>query len=181
MQNNRGPITGGISGGIVLIGLALAFAFGGFNLPIFFVALAFAALISSFGSGNPRGAYGGIQGFFWLLMLAIFFATGFHWVWFLVAAGISAILGALAQPILAGLGGMTAFGMTRQQPHYQQPYYQPSQPQQPPYQPYQEGYQPQPETYQEGGQQHQYPPTPQPSQQYEQPQAQYPQEMPPQQ
>ena len=124
MRNTR-SFFGGISGGIVLIGLALSFALGGFNLPIFFVALALAALVGSFSSHNPRGVYGGIQGFFWLLILALFFATGFNWIWFLVAAGISAILGALAQPIIAGLGGLTAFGMTRQQPP--QPYYQPPQ------------------------------------------------------
>ena len=182
MRNNR-SVFGGISGGIVLIGLALAFALGGFNLPIFFVALAFASLVGSLGSGNPHGLYGGIQGFFWLLILALFFATGFNWIWFLVGAGISAILGALARPIIANLGGLALFGMTRPQQQPQQPYYQPPQqpytPQQPAYQPYQEGYH-QPETYQEGGQLHQYPQTPQQSQQYEQPQAQYPQEMPPQ-
>ncbi|HEV2656583.1 MAG TPA: hypothetical protein VGT82_16570, partial [Ktedonobacteraceae bacterium] len=145
-------------------------------------------LVGSFGSNNPRGVYGGIQGFSWLLMLALFFATG-SWLWFLVGAGISAILGAFTRPILAGLGGLALFGMARQQPspQSQPPYYQPPQqepytPPQPAYQGYQEGYQP--ETYQEGGQQHPYPQTPQPpppSQQYEQPQAQYPQQMPPQQ
>ena len=180
MRYNR-SLFGGVAGGIVLIGLALSFAVGGFNLPIFFVALACAALISSLGSLNPRGIYGGIQGFFWLLVLALFFATSFNWIWFLVAAGISAILGALAQPITAGLGGLTIFGKNQQPPTYQppqQPYYQPSQPAyQPPPQNYQEGYRP--ETYQEGGQQHPYPQTSQEPQQYEQPQAQYPQEMPP--
>ena len=45
-----------ISGGIVLIGLALAFLLGrgSFFLPIFFVALAFSALLGSLSSGNPR-------------------------------------------------------------------------------------------------------------------------------
>lgn len=185
MRNNS-SIFRGIAGGIVLIGLAISFALGGFSLPIFFIALALAALVSSFGSARPLGVYGGIQSFFWLLMLALFFATGFNWIWLLVAAGVSAILGALMRPILAGLGGLAIFGMSQQQPSYQPqqqpPYYQPSQqpyqPQQPP-QTYQGGYQP--ETYQEGGQQRQYPQTPQSPQPYEQPQAQYPQEMPPQQ
>jgi hypothetical protein len=190
MWNNRSSATGGIAGGIVLIGLALAFFVGGgFNLPIFFIALALAALVSSMSSRNPQGIYSGIQGAFWLLALAIFFITG-SWIVFLFAAGISAILGTLARPIMAGLGSMTFFGMHQQpqpQQYYQPPqqpqqYYQPPQSPQQPYESYQEGYrppEPQPETYQEGGQQHPYPP--QPSQQYEEPQAQYPQQLPPQQ
>jgi hypothetical protein len=175
MRNNRSSVTGGIASGIVLIGLALAFLFGGFNLPIFFVALAFASLVGSMSSRSPQGIYGGIQGFFWLIALAIFFITG-SWIVFLLAAGISAILGTLARPIIARLGSLAFFGMTQPPP---QQYYQP--PQQP-YQSYQEGYQPpspQPEAYQEGGQHYPYPS--QPAQQYEEPQAQYPQQMPPQQ
>ncbi len=179
MGYNRGSATGGIAGGIVLIGLALAFAFGGFNLPIFFVALAFAALVGSMSSRNPQGIYGGIQGFFWLIALALFFVTG-SWIVFLLAAGISAILGTLARPIIARLASTAFFGMT-QQPPQQQYYQQPQQPYQPPQPaPYQESYRaPQAETYQEGGQPYPYPPEHQPSQQYEQPQAQYPQQMPP--
>jgi hypothetical protein len=167
MRNPVRSVTGGISGAIVLIGLALAFAFGGFNLPIFFVALAFASLIGSFGSLNPRNAYSGIQGFVWLLGLALCFAIGF-WPWILVVAAISALLGALIRPIIATLLGLGIFGLASSMTN---------RPPQQPYQPYQQGYQPppQPPTYQEGGQQYLYP------QQYEQPQAQYPQELPPQQ
>ena len=182
MWNNRSSATGGIAGGIVLIGLALAFLIGGgFNLPIFFVALAFASLIGSMSSRNPQGIYGGIQGFFWLLALAVFFITN-SWIVFLLAAGISAILGTMARPIMAGLGSMAFFGMTQQAPpqQYYQPAQQPYQAPPQPYQSYQEGYQPpvpQPETYQEGGQPYPYPS--QPAQQYEQPQAQYPPQMPP--
>jgi hypothetical protein len=189
-MRNRNSTTRGIAGGIFLIGLALAFIFGDFNLPIFFVALAFSTLVGSMGSRNPRRIYGGFYGFFWLMALAVFFMTG-SWIVFLLAAGISAILGAMAGQIIASLGSMTFFGTAQQQPpqpYYQppqQPYQPPQQPYQPPqqpYQPYQEGYQPpQPpaETYQEGGEQHPYPS--QPSQPYEQPQAQYPQQTPPQQ
>ena len=176
----RNSVTGGISGGIVLLGLALAFAFGGFNLTVFFIALALAALVSSLGSLNPHRIYGSLQGFFWLLILALFFATD-NWIWFLVGAGLSAIMGALFKPIIAGLLSLGIFGAAtmanqpQQQPYYQpqQPYYQPPQA---PQAPYQQGYQPQQtETYQEGGRQHQY------AEQFEQPQAQYPQQMPPQQ
>ena len=165
-----------ISGGIVLIGLALAFLLGRgeFSLPIFFVALAFSALFGSLSSGNPRAVYGGIQGFIWLLGLAFCFYFTF-WPWILVVAGISIILGALIQPILAGLLGIGFIAAMQSNRQPQQQYQQP-------YQPYQQGYQqPQqtPPTYVEGEQQHQYPP--QPKQEYDQPQTQYPQEMPPQQ
>jgi hypothetical protein len=178
MWNNRSSATGGIAGGIMLIGLALAFIGGGFNLPIFFVAVAFATLIGSMSSRSPQAIYGGLQGFFWLLALAVFFITG-SWIVFLVAAGISTILGTIARQIMAGLGSMAFFGTAQPPP---QQYYQPTQPSyqppQQPYQTYQEGYRP-PETYQEGGQPYPYPLPP--SQQYEQPQAHYPEQAPPQQ
>lgn len=177
-MRTRNSVANGVSGGIVILGVALAFAFGGFNLTIFFIALAIASLVSALGSPNPHRMYGSLQGFFWLLILALFFATD-NWIWFLVGAGISAIMGALFKPIIASLMGLGLASMANQPP--QQPYYQPSQPpQQPYYQPsqqsYEQGYRPpQPETYQEGGNNYR------PPQEYEQPQAQYPQEMPPQQ
>jgi hypothetical protein len=171
---------GGLAGGIAILGVALAFVFGfgGFNLPVFFVALAFSILVGSLATLNPRRIYGALYGFFWMLILALFFITH-SWIVFLIGAAISVILSSLARPLLAMLLGLGIFGavnMANQQP--QQPYYQPPQPQQP----YQQGYPPQ-ETYQEGEQQYQSPPRyQQPAQpQYEQPQAQYPQEMPPQQ
>jgi hypothetical protein len=174
-RNPVSSVTRAISGAIILLGLALAFTIGhGFFLPVFFVALAFSILIGSIGSLNPRGVLGGIQGFLWMLILALFFITN-NWVWFLVGAAISAVLGALIRPISAWLLSMGIFSATSRANREQQPYYQPPQQQQP-YQPYQEGYQPpQSQTYEEGGQAYQYP------QQYEQPQAHYPQEMPPQQ
>lgn len=185
-RNPMRSIAGGLSGAIVLLGLALSFAFGGFNLVIFFIALAFAVLIGSFSSLNPRGVSGGLIGAMWMIMLALFFATG-SWLWFLVGAALSAIISAFIRPLTAFLLGLGIFGLasTNQQP--QQPYYSPTSNQQPyPSQPqqYQQGYQPTPqaESYQEGGQQYSYPGQQQPpQQQYEQPQAQYPQEMPPQQ
>ncbi|HEU5230441.1 MAG TPA: hypothetical protein VFU49_21655 [Ktedonobacteraceae bacterium] len=172
-MNNKNSVASGVSGGIVILGIALAFAFGGFNLTIFFLALAVATLVSSLGSLNPHRVYGSLQGTFWLLILALFFATD-NWIWFLVGAGISAIMGALFKPIIASLIGMGLFGMTSManQPRQQaqQPYYQPTQPS------YEQGYRPaQSETYQEGEKQYRS------SDGYEQPQAQYPQEMPPQQ
>ena len=191
MYRRRRNSFGGLSGGIVLLSIALAFVFGqgGFFLPIFFMGLAFSILVGALASGNPRSMYGAFYGFLWMIILAVFFITHW-WVVFLLGAAISAILGALARPLLASLLGIGIFGaanMANQQP--QQPYYQP--PQGPyqqqaeqQYQTYQEGYRPPSEpTSQEGEQQYQYPPQePQYQQpQYERPQAQYPQELPPQQ
>jgi hypothetical protein len=191
-QMRRGYRTGlgGLAGGFFLIGLALAFAlsswFGGSGFLFFlFAGLAFCSLFGSASSMNPRGLYGGIQGFVWLMGLGIMFVIGF-WPWILVLVGISAILGSLIAPITAGLMGMGLYAATQyNQPQqtYQQPYQQPYPPEQPPpeqpYSPYQQGYQPPqtpPGTYQEGGQ-YQYP---QPKQEFEQPQVHYPQELPPQ-
>lgn len=191
-RNSARSVTGGVSGFIVLIGIALAFAlgFGSFNLPIFFIALAFAIFIGSLGSLNPRGVVGGTIGAMWMIILALFFITH-TWIVFLIGTALSALLGSLMRPIVAALLGLGIFGLASsqrnqqpQQPYYQpppqqpyqpqQPYYQPPPPSQQPYQSYQQGYQPQPEAYQEGGRQYQYPQSP------EQPQAQYPQQMPPQ-
>ena len=172
------------SGGIFLIGLAIAFAlgnaFGGnWFIAVFFIVLACTSFIGSM-SFNRRGLYAGSNSFIWLLALALLLITG-SWLWFLVAAGVSAILGTMYRPMMRG---NFSFGQPTAQPGYQQPY-QP--PMQQPYQPYEQGYQPptpQASAYQEGGQQHPYPHPPytQPQQpQYEQPTAEYPQEMPPQQ
>ncbi len=184
-RNPMRSVTSGLSGGILLLGLALSFAFGGFNLVIFFIALGFSILIGSFSSRNPKGVSGGLIGAMWMIMLALFFATG-SWLWFLVGAALSAIISALIRPLTAFLLGLGIFGLASTNQPPQQTYYQPTSDQQPyPLQPqqYQQGYQPTPqaEGYQEGGQRYTYPGQQLPQQQYEQPQAQYPQEMPPQQ
>ena len=195
-RRNRG-VLGGISGGIFLIGLAIAF-FSGFFLPVLFITLAVTSLLGSASSMRPNALYGGLHSFVWLLGLAFCFIFGF-WPWILVVVGVSAILGAMRVPIMAAIVGggiLGANALSNRQPtpnYYQQPVYQEQPPyqqqtayqEQPPYSPYQQGYQapaqPQ-ETYQEGGQQHPYQ-GPQPIQpQYEQPQAEYPpQQIPPQQ
>ncbi len=184
---------GGLAGGFFFIGLALAIALsgslGGHGFLFFlFAGLAFCSLLGSASSMNPRGLYGGLQGFVWLMGLAFLFVIGF-WPWILVVIGISAILGSLVAPITAGLMGLGIYAATQgnqgQPQQYQQPYqaYPPEQPpteEQPgPYQPYQQGYQPPPAgTYQEGGQADRYP---QPKQEFDQPQVNNPQELPPQQ
>lgn len=179
---------GGLAGGLFLLALIFAFAFGhifggsGF-LVWLFIGLAFASLLGSASSMNPHSTYGGLYGFIWMLGLALCFWIGF-WPWILLPVAISAILGSLARPIMGGLAnvGFQCNPQMQQQPPYQQPYPPQEQPpqQEQGYEPYQQGYQPaQPQqTYQEGGQQYQ--PYQVPRQEYEQLQVQYPdQELPP--
>ena len=173
----RNPL-GGLAGGFFILALFFAFllhgAFGGAGfLVLLFAGLAFASLFGSISSMNRQGIYGGLHGFVWMLGLALCFWVGF-WPWILLPVAISAILGSLFNPIMAGLGGAAflAGSQMQQQPGYQQ-------------QPYQQQEQPGPQTYQQGYQG--APPQPQagyqePKQQYEQPQVQYPeqqQELPP--
>jgi len=166
---------GGLAVGIFIIGLAFAFYFsstfnGNWFLPILFAGLAFCSLFGAASSGNPQGIYGGLQGFTWLMGLALCFLIGF-WPWILLPVGVSIILGALYKPITTGInntGYMYGPQSNQPPPQYQQGYQPPPYPQAP-------------GTYQEGGQQYQYPP--QTKQEHDQPQTQYPpeQELPPQQ
>jgi hypothetical protein len=179
MNRYRNPVRG-LATGIFFIFLAFAFYFSksfdsNLFLPIFFAGLAFCCLFGAASSGNPRGIYGGLYPFVWLLGLALCFLIGF-WPWILLPIGVSMILGALYNPITTGL---TSSGFMANQPPPQQ-YQQTNQP----YQAYEQGYQAPPPpsgTYQEGGQQYQYPP--QPKQQYDMPEADsaQQQELPPQQ
>ena len=179
MNRYRNPMRGAATG-IFFIFLAFAFYFSnGFTshlfLPILFVGLAFASLLGAASSGNPRGIYGGLYPFVWLLGLALCFLIGF-WPWILLPIGVCMILGALYIPIINGLSNS---GIMANQPPPQQ-YQQSNEP----VQPYQSGYQGSPpaqDTYKEGGQYYQYPP--QPKQQYDVPEAgsAQEQELPPQQ
>jgi hypothetical protein len=167
---------------ILLIGLFLSFAFGGFNLIIFFIFLAIALFAGSLSTLNPRRMYNGLIGAMWMIILALFFVTH-AWHLFVIGIFITTLMLAFARPILASLLNQVPFTLFRQQ---QRHYYQPSQallpplPPQLPYQPYDQGYRASSstsETYQESEQLSPYfsPAT----QDYEQPQAQYPQQMPP--
>lgn len=175
-------VIGGVAAGLFIIGLAVAIYLGGVNgnwfLPILFVGLAFASLIGAFSSYDQKAAYGGLQGFVWLLGLALCFAIGF-WPWMLLPIGFSIILGALAAPIMSGMRKAGYPPAYQQYPPPYQPYqpYQPGQPYQTgqPYQPYQPG-----QPYQSGQPYQPGQPLPpyqqgqpgQPSQPAEQPQAQ---------
>src|SRR5713226_215737 len=102
-RNPVRAVTIGLTGGIILIGLAVAFLSGHF-LPVFFIALAIASLLGSIGSLRQNGIYGGLHSFVWLLGLAFCFAFGF-WPWILFVVGASIILGALRVPIMAAFAG----------------------------------------------------------------------------
>ena len=149
-------VIGGVAAGLFIIGLAVAIFLGGVNgnwfLPILFVGLAFASLIGAFSSYDRKAAYGGLQGFVWLLGLALCFVIGF-WPWILLPIGCSIILGALAAPIMSG---MHKAGYPPANPQYPPPYqpYQPYQPGQP-YQPAEQPSQQAPVTSPEGEPQHQ--------------------------
>jgi len=173
-NRNRGGFFGGLSGGLFLIFLAIAFHYRHF-LPMLFVGLAAAAFFGSMASGRPQAVYGGIQGAVFHARAGLFVPDQLVVAWDTVVLGISAILGALGPQIIAALGGMGIMGMTsmmNQPPQYHhhstsrrsinrlsrqlrlcrhirlRP-----------------GYQPPQDTYQEGGQSHPYP---------EQPTGQYP-------
>lgn len=139
MYRRQNPLRG-LAGGIFIIFLALAFfvsgASGHLFLPLLFVGLALCALIGSISTLNPRGIYSGLHGFIWLLGIGICFLIGF-WPWILVVIGVSMILGALTQPIMAGLLGAGFMLASQQVPPYQPTYTVP--PQQPPSGMYQEG------------------------------------------
>jgi hypothetical protein len=182
----------GMSGGVFMIGLAIAFVTGAW-LPVLLITIGVTSLLGAASSGNANGVYGGLHCFIWLAGLGICFAFGF-WPWILVVVGLSSILGAMRNAIMEAIVGV-GFGMASNAKQSQQVYYQPAQnvSYTPPaheaeseYQPYQEGYQPAPQptgSNQEGQQLYPYPSQTQSAQspEYEEPQAQYPQELPPQQ
>lgn len=183
MNRYRNPMRG-VALGIFFIFLAFAFYFSStiashLFLPIFFAGLALFILIGAASSGNPRGIYGGLYPFVWLMGLALCFLIGF-WPWILIPVGVSMIIGALYNPITTGLSNSGFMAANQPSPQTYQPYQQTNE-QNEPYQAGYQGSQPAPGTYQEGGQYYQYPP--QPKQQYDVPEAATPQqeELPPQQ
>ncbi len=173
-------LAGGIFLGFFLIGLAFAifFGLGYYFVTLLFLGLACSSLLGMMSTFDPKKIYGGLQGFIWFLGLAILFLPEIaFWPWgvggFLIICGISAIVGALAKPIIAEIGSMGIMGAASL------PTQQPQPKDQQPYQPYEQGYQPlpqAPEAYQEG--QEVYYPSPQqpPQYEYEQPQALSPQQ-----
>jgi hypothetical protein len=180
MNRYRNPMRG-IATGIFFIFLAFAIYFSNiFNsnlfLPIFFAGLALCCLVGAASSGNPRGIYGGLYPFVWLMGLALCFLIGF-WPWILLPIGVSMILGALYNPITTGLSNAGFMANQPPPPQYQQ-YQQTNESNQS----YETGYQgssSMADTYQEGDKYYQYPP--QPKQQYDIPEVEstQQQEIPP--
>jgi hypothetical protein len=170
MNRHRRTNANGIAGIIVLFGIILAFTTGagGLNVPIFFVALAFASLVGSLGTPNRASILGGLHAFIWLLVVAVFFSTGSGHIFFLGIIA-SLLLGIFGRALFAQRGQNNLAAHNRPAT----PYYQPSNraPEEPPYRGYEQGYQPAASQPAE--------PLP-PADQYEQPRAQYPQQMPPQ-
>lgn len=122
----RNPLRG-LATGLFLIALVIAIAFhnafGGIGfLPIFFVGLAFLSLFGSISTLNRHGIYGGLNGFVWMLGLALCFWIGF-WPWILLPVAVTMILGSLYRPMIAGLAN-AGFVPVSQMP--QQPYQQPA-------------------------------------------------------
>jgi hypothetical protein len=103
-----------------LIGLAFAvfFGLGHYFLTVLFLGMAGFSLLGMMSTAKPRKIYGGLQEFVWFLGLAILFLPQIaFWPWgvggFLIICGISAILGAMAKPIIAGIKGMGTVSTTR--------------------------------------------------------------------
>jgi hypothetical protein len=141
MSRRRRSTANRVAGVIAIVGLILAFTTGpgSVNVPIFFVALAFASLIGSLGTPNRASVFGGLHAFVWLLVVAIFISTGSGHIFFL---GIVASL-------LLWLFDRAMFAQNRpRHPAMRNrpptPYYQPSHraPEEPPQRSYEQGYRP---------------------------------------
>ena len=86
---------GGLSAGILLIGLGIVFLVPGLGFwPWILVVLGAAGLPASL--ATQRG-WLGWQGFFWMVGLAILFASGHFWPGILILVGVSLLIGALTR------------------------------------------------------------------------------------
>ena len=84
-----------LSGGIFLIGLGILFLVPGVSFwPWILAVIGAAGLPASL--ANQKG-WLGWQGFFWMLGLAILFATGQFWPGILILIGVSMLFGALGR------------------------------------------------------------------------------------
>ncbi len=95
-----------LSGGIFLIGLGLLFLTRWGFWPWILVVIAFAQLPVLLGQNQ---GWAGWQGFFWLIGLALLFASGQFWPWILIVVGISILIGAITKD-----AGGSPFGSSAQ-------------------------------------------------------------------
>jgi hypothetical protein len=93
-MSNRKELFGGMSGGIMLIGLGLLFWLDLF-WPWILVVIGLASLPGSIAS---KGLWAGLQGFVWLIGIAILFALDAFWPGILILIGLSIIIGSLVRP-----------------------------------------------------------------------------------
>jgi hypothetical protein len=84
-----------LSGGIFLIGLGIIFLVPGFGFWPWILVVAGAAGLPA--ALAAKKGWLGWQGFFWMVGLAVLFASGFFWPGILILAGISTLIGALTR------------------------------------------------------------------------------------
>jgi hypothetical protein len=89
-----GQMLHGMSGGIFMIGLGVIFLF---NIPFWPWILVLLGVTSVPSSIAEEGLWAGMQGFLWLVGLAIIFFTG-QWALILVLIGLSTMLSAMVRP-----------------------------------------------------------------------------------
>jgi hypothetical protein len=87
---------GGLSGGIMLIGLGILFLVD--DIGFWPWILAVIGLASLPGSIAAEGLWAGLQGAIWMIGLAFLFALGIIWPGILILIGLSTIAGALVKP-----------------------------------------------------------------------------------
>lgn len=89
---------------IIILGLIAPLVWGGFNLPIFFVALGLAILAVSLEHPSRKNVEAGLYSFSLMLMLALFFATG-QWIWFLIGGVFLMLLSSLLKLMIDLIDG----------------------------------------------------------------------------
>jgi len=95
MKSGQKSALEGASGGIFLIGLGILFLSKVDFFPWILVVIGVSSLP---GSLAQKGFWAGIQGFVWLVGLAILFATDRIWPGILILVGLSIVAGALVPP-----------------------------------------------------------------------------------
>jgi hypothetical protein len=86
---------GGVSAGIMLVGIGIIFLAG---IDIFPWILAVIGLASLPGSVAKDGLWAGLQGAVWLIGLAVLFALDIIWPGILILIGLSILAGAIKRP-----------------------------------------------------------------------------------